>query len=91
MIEFFIVYMSLLFSVVLAVSVVFLTALALTYVYKLLKMVLNDTWSKIITIALMVILIIFYLSLGVYFGEEPLRSEERRVGKECRSRWSPYH
>src|SRR5256885_14635131 len=22
--------------------------------------------------------------------EEP-RSEERRVGKECRSRWSPYH
>src|SRR3712207_7402012 len=22
---------------------------------------------------------------------EPLRSEERRVGKECRSRWSPYH
>ena len=72
MIEFFIVYMSLLFSVVLAVSVVFLTALALTYVYKLLKMVLNDTWSKIITIALMAILIIFYLSLGVYFGEEPL-------------------
>ena len=24
------------------------------------------------------------------FGKEP-RSEERRVGKECRSRWSPYH
>ena len=29
-------------------------------------------------------------------GREPLRgaaerSEERRVGKECRSRWSPYH
>ena len=23
--------------------------------------------------------------------EEKLRSEERRVGKECRSRWSPYH
>ena len=22
---------------------------------------------------------------------KPLRSEERRVGKECRSRWSPYH
>src|SRR2546429_5156619 len=22
---------------------------------------------------------------------EGLRSEERRVGKECRSRWSPYH
>ena len=23
--------------------------------------------------------------------EESGRSEERRVGKECRSRWSPYH
>src|SRR5260370_40930011 len=23
--------------------------------------------------------------------EYPARSEERRVGKECRSRWSPYH
>ena len=23
--------------------------------------------------------------------ETPRRSEERRVGKECRSRWSPYH
>ena len=24
-------------------------------------------------------------------AETQLRSEERRVGKECRSRWSPYH
>ena len=24
-------------------------------------------------------------------GKHLLRSEERRVGKECRSRWSPYH
>jgi len=24
-------------------------------------------------------------------GLELIRSEERRVGKECRSRWSPYH
>ena len=24
-------------------------------------------------------------------GTDDLRSEERRVGKECRSRWSPYH
>ena len=23
--------------------------------------------------------------------DEQIRSEERRVGKECRSRWSPYH
>ena len=24
-------------------------------------------------------------------SDEIMRSEERRVGKECRSRWSPYH
>ena len=24
-------------------------------------------------------------------GPSTVRSEERRVGKECRSRWSPYH
>ena len=24
-------------------------------------------------------------------GRDVMRSEERRVGKECRSRWSPYH
>ena len=24
-------------------------------------------------------------------GRVTVRSEERRVGKECRSRWSPYH
>ena len=23
--------------------------------------------------------------------QHQVRSEERRVGKECRSRWSPYH
>ena len=28
---------------------------------------------------------------GAGFGKIPERSEERRVGKECRSRWSPYH
>ena len=25
------------------------------------------------------------------YGLDTIRSEERRVGKECRSRWSPYH
>ena len=25
------------------------------------------------------------------YSPENTRSEERRVGKECRSRWSPYH
>ena len=29
--------------------------------------------------------------LFIYGDEILTRSEERRVGKECRSRWSPYH
>ena len=33
--------------------------------------------------------IVFSLSASVSSFEA--RSEERRVGKECRSRWSPYH
>jgi len=32
-------------------------------------------------------LVDFHVKAGV----QGLRSEERRVGKECRSRWSPYH
>ena len=35
------------------------------------------------------------LTLNVKGRRQPIyvifRSEERRVGKECRSRWSPYH
>ena len=27
----------------------------------------------------------------IIHASENARSEERRVGKECRSRWSPYH
>src|SRR3712207_9317586 len=37
-----------------------------------------------------------YREKGIWEGEpfysiDQKRSEERRVGKECRSRWSPYH
>ena len=31
------------------------------------------------------------LSKTIISQQKILRSEERRVGKECRSRWSPYH
>ena len=35
---------------------------------------------------------VFNKDIGVFpLLLELLRSEERRVGKECRSRWSPYH
>src|SRR3712207_3154922 len=29
--------------------------------------------------------------LPILYADHKKRSEERRVGKECRSRWSPYH
>ena len=29
--------------------------------------------------------------IAAAIDDSPVRSEERRVGKECRSRWSPYH
>ena len=32
-----------------------------------------------------------YVYLNQHPGDAHYRSEERRVGKECRSRWSPYH
>ena len=28
---------------------------------------------------------------ALHYERTNIRSEERRVGKECRSRWSPYH
>ena len=44
-----------------------------------------------------VVLLDMNFSAGINSGNEGFfwlsddRSEERRVGKECRSRWSPYH
>ena len=41
------------------------------------------------------VFILVYIILALTFGftllTTDIRSEERRVGKECRSRWSPYH
>ena len=33
----------------------------------------------------------FVFETDLLLGLDYFRSEERRVGKECRSRWSPYH
>ena len=32
-----------------------------------------------------------FLTGELWRPKNDIRSEERRVGKECRSRWSPYH
>ena len=70
------------------------------------KMAATDMYRWLVTIGAVVIFgLIFYFifSLIVKMGkaiskaveksleEVAERSEERRVGKECRSRWSPYH
>ena len=39
----------------------------------------------------MIMLIVYVGAVAVLFLFVVMRSEERRVGKECRSRWSPYH
>ena len=51
---------------------------------------------------LKVVLLFLMLSAAIFWADTAMdseirtayldcRSEERRVGKECRSRWSPYH
>ena len=42
--------------------------------------------SKFVYVEIVIALILFFVH-----GAIKQRSEERRVGKECRSRWSPYH
>ena len=65
---------------------------------------LRIDWNVVFTI---INLIVLYLGLRKFLigpvtnvmeqrkqmieGQIADRSEERRVGKECRSRWSPYH
>ena len=46
-------------------------------------------YTPIVTLRAVVMALIMPLALGIPWAL--LRSEERRVGKECRSRWSPYH
>ena len=46
-------------------------------------------WGDLLTVLSNIWLMFIALSLTARDNEH--RSEERRVGKECRSRWSPYH
>ena len=52
-----------------------------------------NIWLASIGLSLGLIMIFGLLGIIVFNGLEAFwpRSEERRVGKECRSRWSPYH
>ena len=46
------------------------------------------TWSEQLAGLIFVYVGMLGISIGI---RNQTRSEERRVGKECRSRWSPYH
>ena len=60
-----------------------------------------DTGRRIIYISIGVVWIVFVTGrlfdaitdplIGAWSDKTNPRSEERRVGKECRSRWSAYH
>ena len=45
--------------------------------------------KKIIALLLAVVMVLGLVACSS--SADKTRSEERRVGKECRSRWSPYH
>jgi len=42
-------------------------------------------------VALLALCLLATATAGATSLQVAPRSEERRVGKECRSRWSPYH
>ena len=53
------------------------------------RKLLHQSWSftEELVVAVFVLITLMAAALAARDG----RSEERRVGKECRSRWSPYH
>ena len=59
---------------------VFPFVLLIFSLFLLMALVENELYAALLSLA---VLIPYYFVLW--------RSEERRVGKECRSRWSPYH
>ena len=57
------------------------------------KKIMPSSWIIILSVLTFLLIYVFVSTIinvgkNRYFLE---RSEERRVGKECRSRWSPYH
>ena len=45
----------------------------------------------LVYLGLMAVSLFLLCAEGFAYRYAATRSEERRVGKECRSRWSPYH
>ena len=56
-----------------------------------LKNYIESILPNILDFCFNVVLAVIVYLIGSRIIKAILRSEERRVGKECRSRWSPYH
>ena len=68
------------------------TPTGMVYAINTVKLLVPCTPSKLLALGLNYALHVAESSSGRKPPERPeFRSEERRVGKECRSRWSPYH
>ena len=53
---------------------------------EIINMLIRGVWETVyMTLGSTILGYVLGLPMGI------IRSEERRVGKECRSRWSPYH
>ena len=61
----------------------------LTLMLKEFRSVLTDPVLMVLIVYIFTATIYQMAQVGADLKAE--RSEERRVGKECRSRWSPYH
>ena len=71
-------------------AVIFVIAAALSFVPR--RGENHDTWQVEVKVLEKVVVEIEEAEVYLLRTEDrDGRSEERRVGKECRSRWSPYH
>ena len=82
------------------VAVVLFIGILMTFIVGLLQgnvgffdiaMAVGDGMADMFSISIVAILVSGVIGLVRYYGGIEWRSEERRVGKEGRSRWSPYH
>src|SRR2546426_319690 len=80
-------------TVLAAMALALLVAVAIAFAQAVLTDALPDRAVTLLDRLLLILMIVEILyTVQVSFSEHALvpRSEERRVGKECRSRWSPY-
>ena len=93
-----------LFLMMLGLLFYFFAFILIWFITELAKLIEGKTdfhtlylYSLLISLVCSVLLIMYIagfiaqLIIHIQHQKERTRSEERRVGKECRSRWSPYH